>query len=107
MNVLFVCNQGKHRSKTAALLFKDQFDTDFVGLFSLHPLTEKQLEWADLVVVMEDFQRKEIANRFPKHYLQKQIISFDVPDVYSFNQPALISLLKQKAELLQPLIKLA
>ena len=107
MKVLFICNQGKHRSRTAEDIFKDRFQTKSAGLYSEKPVTKKQLEWADLVVVMEDFQRSEIAKRFPNQYLMKRIISLDIPDVYSYWQLELIQVLKQKMEMLiQPLVKL-
>lgn len=95
MNVLFVCNQGQNRSRTAALLFQKEFDTDYAGLFN-NLLTEKQLEWADIVFVMEDFQRTEISKRFPKSYLKKRIICLDIPDIYYLHQPELIGILKAK-----------
>jgi predicted protein tyrosine phosphatase len=97
MNLLFVCNQGQNRSKTAAELFKDNFDTQYAGLFN-NLLTKEQLEWADLIFVMEDFQRSEIGKRFPKEYLQKRIINLDIPDTYYFKQPELISALKSKID---------
>ena len=96
MKVLFVCNQGKHRSRTAEDLFKGRFETKSAGLFNEKPLTEKQLSWADLVVVMEDFQRGEIAKRFPVQYLEKRIISLNIPDCYQHNDKNLIEILKDK-----------
>ncbi|RMF55542.1 phosphotyrosine protein phosphatase [Candidatus Woesearchaeota archaeon] len=96
MRVLFVCNQNLNRSKTAEFLFKDRFETKSAGLYSEKPLSEEELSWADLVVVMEDHQRSEIAKRFPKQYLQKRIVSLDIPDVFQFNQPELIDELKSK-----------
>ena len=45
---------------------------------------------------MEDFQRTEIANRFPQQYIKKQIVSLDIPDIYTYNDPELISLLKNR-----------
>ena len=60
MNVLFICNQNENRSKTAEDLFKGKFKTKSAGLYNEKPLTEKQLSWANLVVVMEDGQRTEI-----------------------------------------------
>ena len=96
MKVLFICNQNQNRSKTAEKLFKDMFETKSAGLYNETPVDEKQLSWADLVVVMEESQRSEIAKRFPKVYMQKQIISLDIPDVYSYNQPELVSALKSK-----------
>ena len=98
MNVLFICNQNKHRSKTAEEIFKDKFKTKSAGLFNERPVDEKMLCWADLVVVMEDFQRSIIGERFPRQYMQKKIISLDIPDVFHYNQPELIELLKQKMD---------
>lgn len=96
MKVLFICNQNQNRSKTAEQLFKEEFETKSAGLYNEKPVTEKQLSWADLVVVMEDAQRSELSKRFPKQYVQKQIISLDIPDIYSFNQPKLVDILKLK-----------
>ena len=96
MKVLFICNQNQNRSKTAEDIFKSRFQTKSAGLFNGKPVTEKQLSWADLVVVMEDAQRGEIAKRFPKEYMQKRVLSLDIPDVYHYNQPELIKILKSK-----------
>lgn len=98
MKVLFICNQNKHRSKTAEEIFKSKFETKSAGLFNEKPVTKKQLSWADLVVVMEDAQRSEIAKRFPYLYLQKRILSLNIPDIYSYSQPELISQFKGKFE---------
>lgn len=100
MKVLFICNQNQNRSKTAEHLFKEEFETKSAGLYNEKPVTEKQLSWANLVVVMEDSQRSELSKRFPKQYLQKQIISLDIPDIYSFNQPKLVESLKSKVKTL-------
>ena len=96
MRVLFICNQNQHRSKTAEEVFKDRFETKSAGLFNNKPVTKIQLEWADLIVVMEDFQRSEIAKRFPDIYIKKQILSLEIPDLYHYNQPELINILKIK-----------
>lgn len=98
MKVLFVCNQNQNRSKTAELIFKDRFETKSAGLYNDKPLTRKQISWADIVVVMEDMQRSEIAKRFPKEYMQKRIISLDIPDIYNYNQPELIKKLNSRIE---------
>ena len=96
MKVLFICNQNENRSKTAEELFKGVFKTKSAGLFNEKPVTEKQLSWADLIVVMEDFQREEIAKRFPRQYIKKKILSLDIPDAYYYNDPELVSLLNSK-----------
>jgi len=96
MNVLFICNQNLNRSKTAAELFKDKFKTKSAGLYNEKPVTESQIKWADAVIVMEETQRSELANRFPKLYMKKQILSLNIPDVYHYNQPELKTILKSK-----------
>ena len=96
MKVLFVCNQNENRSKTAEELFKGKFKTKSAGLYNEKPITEKELSWADVIVVMEDKQRSEIAKRFPKQYMQKRILSLGIPDIYQFNQSKLIEILKSK-----------
>ena len=102
MKVLFICNQNQNRSKTAEELFKDRFKTKSAGLYNETPVTDTQLQWADAVIVMEAEQRYEIAKRFPKRYMQKRILSLDIPDVYHYNQPELIELLKRKIDELLP-----
>ncbi len=96
MKVLFVCNQNENRSKTAEELFRNRFKTKSAGLYNEKPITEKEISWADLIVVMEHEQRSELARRFPKQYMEKRILSLDIPDVYSYNQPELVNVLKSK-----------
>ena len=96
MNVLFVCNQNKNRSKTAELLYKKTYDVKSAGLYNEHPITQKSFAWADTVIVMEEEQRIELAKRFPDIYLKKRILSLDIPDIFCFNQPELINRLKEK-----------
>ena len=106
MNILFICNQNQNRSKTAEEIFKDKFNTKSAGLYNANPLTKKQLSWADSVMVMEEKQREEISKRFPGQYMQKRILSLDIPDVFQFNQPELIRILRNRmGELFEPLIK--
>ena len=98
MNILFICNQNKNRSKTAEKLFKNKFDTKSAGLYNEKPVDEKQLSWADTIFVMEDKQRAEIGKRFPKQYMQKRIISLNIPDIYHFDQPELIKILNERVK---------
>lgn len=96
MKVLFICNQNKNRSKTAEDVFKERFETKSAGLYNEKPVTKKQLSWADIIVVMEDAQRAEIAKRFPEIYMQRRILTLNIPDTYYHNQPELVRLLKSK-----------
>jgi predicted protein tyrosine phosphatase len=94
MNILFICNQGKNRSKTAAEVLSGRFTTASAGLYGDAPVTETQLDQADLIVVMEEKHREEIARRFPALYLQKRILVLGILDIYRYGQPELVRLLK-------------
>jgi len=96
MNVLFVCNQNQNRSKTAEELFQGRFNTKSCGLFNDNPITVSELEWADTVVVMEEFQRDEIAKRFPREYMMKRVLCLDVPDIYAYDDIKLKKELNEK-----------
>lgn len=96
MNLLFVCNQNKNRSKTAEEIFRGKYTTKSAGLYVQKPVSAKEIGWADTVMVMEEGQRSEIGRRFPKLYLQKRILSLDIPDIYSYNEPKLVTVLKSR-----------
>lgn len=96
MKILFICNQNQNRSRTAEELFRRNYETKSAGLYNQKPVTKKQIKWADVVIVMEDTQRTELARRFPELYLKKRILSLNIPDVYRFNQPQLKEELTKK-----------
>jgi predicted protein tyrosine phosphatase len=106
MNLLFVCNQGRNRSRSAAELLEESHETRYAGLYSERPLSKVDLVWADVIFVMEEFQRREIASRFPDEYLKKQILSLDIPDMFSYNDPELLELLEARLRNAQPLLEL-
>ncbi|MDD3264058.1 MAG: phosphotyrosine protein phosphatase, partial [Candidatus Nanoarchaeia archaeon] len=67
----------------------------YCGIYSQNnPLTKEKLEKADIIFTMEESQRTFIAENFPTEYLQKKIINLDIPDIYSYNDPKLIKILK-------------
>ena len=72
--------------------------TRSAGLYTEKPVSAKELNWADVVIVMEEEQRHELAKRFPKQYLQKRILNWEIADRYRFNQQKLIELLQEKME---------
>jgi predicted protein tyrosine phosphatase len=95
MRILCVCNQGRHRSRTAAELLSAKHETCYRGIYG-NLVSKEDIAWADLVLVMEDAQRKEIARLFPTEYLRKRILNLNVPDIYSYGQPELIATLQDR-----------
>ena len=107
MHILFICNQGQNRSKTAAEMFSGQFTTASAGLYSDRPVTQAQLAWADVIIAMEKPHRTELARRFPATYLHKRILVLGIPDIYCYGQPELVHLLQMRMnELLEPFSEL-
>lgn len=99
MNILFICNQGKYRSKTAQDLFSKQHITNSAGIFSEeNPLTKNKIIEADIIFTMEENQRREIATRFPKEYMLKKIICLNIPDIYQYNDTKLIDQLNKEVK---------
>jgi len=107
MRILFICNQNKHRSKTAEELLSSIHQTRSAGLYNDHPVTQTQLDWADTIIVMEQAQRTELIKRYAHITLHKRILCLDILDIYNYDQPELKQLIQQKCSaLLQPLLKL-
>lgn len=100
-NVLFICSRNKLRSPTAEAVFAalPGIETDSAGLAedATCPLGADQLEWADVVCVMEKRHRALLARRFRSHLLGKKVVCLDIPDNYDFMQPELIQLLETRA----------
>ncbi len=62
---------------------------------SRHRITEKDLRWADWVLVMEKKHRSRILDRFRDLDELPRIDSLDIPDDYSFMDLELIELLTE------------
>jgi predicted protein tyrosine phosphatase len=99
--VLFVCSRNRLRSPTAQLVFADWpgVETDSAGLApdAETVLTSEQIEWADIILVMEKSHRARLTQRFKAQLSGKKVACLDIPDDYEFMQPELIALLRKKA----------
>ena len=104
--VLFVCSQNRMRSPTAEQIFARHpgLECASAGLNrgADNPLTPELVEWAELIFVMESHHRKTLSARFSGCLRDKRIVCLDIPDNYSYMDPALIALLNAKAGPLLP-----
>jgi protein-tyrosine phosphatase len=98
-NILVVCGRNKKRSRTAEHIFKndDRFNIRSAGLSpqSDHKITENDLNWADLVFVMEPGQRARIWGQF-RHLELPDIEVLDIADDYEFLDDELVDLLSER-----------
>ena len=99
-NVLFVCSRNRLRSPTAERVFagRNGIETDSAGLApdADTVLTSDQVQWADVIFVMEKQHRTKLAQRFKADLKGKRVVCLDIPDNYEFMQPELVELLERK-----------
>lgn len=98
-NFLVVCGKNKKRSRTAEFIFKNdnRFAIRSVGVNpkSNRKITEKDIEWSDLILVMEKEHQQKIKKLYA--YLELPTIEvLDIPDEYEFMDEELIEILTEK-----------
>ncbi|KVL24574.1 low molecular weight protein tyrosine phosphatase family protein [Burkholderia cepacia] len=98
---LFVCSRNRLRSPTAEAVFAawPGVETDSAGLApdaDTHVCAE-QLDWADVVFVMERTHKTRLTAQFGTHLRHKKVVCLDIPDRYAYMQPELVTLLERKA----------
>lgn len=95
-NILVICGRNKRRSRTAEFIFKNdnRFNIRSAGLSpsSDRKISENDLNWADLVFVMEKKQKSKI-NELYNHLDLSAIEILNIPDDYEFMDEELIEIL--------------
>lgn len=98
--ILFLCSQNKLRSPTAEAVFADHpsAEVDSAGLNNDAevPLSAEQIEWADLILVMEKEHRSRLNRKFGELLGGKRVVVLNIPDNYEYMDSALIPLLRQR-----------
>ena len=64
---------------------------------SAHRVSQRDLEWADLVLVMEPDHKARLRDMF-KDIQMPPIESLDIPDDYGYMDPELIALIREGTE---------
>ena len=99
--VLFLCSRNRLRSPTAEQVFGawPNLEVDSAGLADDADvvLSTDQLDWAELIVVMESGHRRRLQARHRTRLKGKKIICLDIPDRYAFMQRELVETLLKKA----------
>lgn len=100
MRLLFLCSQNRLRSPTAEHIFAQwpDLEADSAGLDrdANVMLSSEQVEWADIVFVMEAKHRQKLKKNFERLLRDKRVICLNIPDDYDFMQPELVELLELK-----------
>jgi len=98
--VLFICRLNRYRSATAERIFCKRKDLDVRSAGTeddaLVRVNARMLEWADIIFAMDPLQVEALRLMFPAHPALDRVVCLDIEDVYSFLQPQLVELLRQK-----------
>lgn len=99
-NILFVCSQNRLRSPTAEQVFSTRRDIEVASAGTNHdaenPLTPELVAWADIIFVMERMHRAKLQKKFRASLKKARVICLDIPDNYTFMDPALVRLLEER-----------
>ena len=100
-HVLFLCRYNRMRSPTAERIFDKRSDLDVrsagTAVDALTRVNARMLEWADLIFIMDDQQRRSLRRRFAGHPTLEHLICLEIPDEFTFMQPELVDLLTVRA----------
>ncbi|MFM7330611.1 MAG: low molecular weight protein tyrosine phosphatase family protein [Brachymonas sp.] len=100
LKVLFVCGKNQWRSPSAEQIFseRDDLQCDSAGVSNDAQtlVSAEQIEWADMIFVMEKQHRAKLSVRFKPYLSGKKMICLNIPDHYKFMDSALVKLLHQK-----------
>lgn len=106
MKLLFLCSRNLWRSPTAEAVYQNdprvQVRSAGISAAARIRVTEKLLLWADLICVMEHWQKKRLRDDFPELFRDLDIQVLDIPDEYQPMDPALIELIRERVEPLIP-----
>lgn len=98
MNVLFICSRNKWRSRTAETIFKNN-QTHTIRSAGIESearirVTEKLINWADLIFVMEKRHKERLTDRFGVLMDDKDVVILNIEDDYQYMDAELIEILR-------------
>ena len=97
LNLLFVCSRNQWRSPTAEQVWRrdPRVNVRSAGTASgaRHLVSETDLAWADVVLVMEDKHKSRLLAEHRALLHRKPLYVLDIPDDYRYMDPELVALL--------------
>ena len=96
LNLLFVCSRNQWRSPTAEKVWSNhpQLNVRSAGTSprARKTITIKDVQWADMIFVMEKKHKKRVVAEFERMIDQKPIHVLDIPDEYKYMDEELVEL---------------
>ena len=99
--VLCVCSAGLLRSATLQnyLIREYGYNVRNCGVtesYALIPISEALIEWTDEIVFVDKQSYNEVLPELTEFGVLYKCKVLNIPDIYSFNQPELIELIKEQ-----------
>lgn len=99
IQVLFVCSKNQWRSPTAEKIFARhahlQTRSAGTAASARHQINVADVQWADVIMCMEDKHARRLRAEFPSHLKYKKLHVLGIPDNYRYMDPALIDELEE------------
>lgn len=96
-NVLFICSRNQWRSPTAEKIWQNhpELSVRSAGTSpnARRTVTAKDLQWADVILVMEDKHKSRLMAEYRRVIEHKRLHVLDIPDDYRFMDTELVELL--------------
>ena len=100
--LLFVCSRNQWRSPTAEKIYQKDprvaARSRGTARGAVRTLTASDLQWADLILVMEQKHQRYIASHFGQLVQHKPIHVLDIPDDYQFMDDELVDAIRTAVE---------
>jgi predicted protein tyrosine phosphatase len=97
LKVLFVCSRNQWRSPTGEQLWRRHpaVEARSAGTSpgARHPVSLRDIDWADVILVMEDKHKARLVAAFRDAMAHKRVHVLDIPDDYRYMAPELVELL--------------
>ncbi len=99
MNVLFVCSRNRWRSPTAERIYQNvpgvTVRSAGTSEHSRRCVSQRDVEWADLVLVMEHKHKERLQSQFRVLLQMTPVHVLDIPDEFGFMDATLVQLLRE------------
>jgi predicted protein tyrosine phosphatase len=98
-NVLFICSRNQWRSPTAERIWRKHplISARSAGTSpnARHTVSVDDIEWADVILVMEEKHKSRLVAEFTRMLEGKPIHVLDIPDDYKYMDPELVEELER------------
>ena len=98
-NILFICSRNQWRSPTAEKIWRRHpglaVRSAGTSAAARRTVTAKDIDWADVIFVMEDKHKSRLLAAFPRPMQYKTVHILDIPDEYGYMDTDLVDMLRE------------